>query len=114
MSSRVFVSAAAAELFEDKDVHVPLAAVLSSYIGSRGVQQVLHDRTLPKTSNQYLKSYIGGHEEQTDTHLITPFMASCDGSVLQLITGAAASRHGLEVITVNFVNWFSRNSLLNI
>uniref|UniRef100_A0AAQ4P917 non-specific serine/threonine protein kinase n=1 Tax=Gasterosteus aculeatus aculeatus TaxID=481459 RepID=A0AAQ4P917_GASAC len=30
----------AAELFEDKDVHGPLAVVLSSYIGSRGVQQV--------------------------------------------------------------------------
>ncbi|XP_040893541.1 leucine-rich repeat serine/threonine-protein kinase 2 [Toxotes jaculatrix] len=30
----------AAELFEDKDVHVPLMAVLSSYISSRGVQQV--------------------------------------------------------------------------
>ncbi|XP_039990029.1 leucine-rich repeat serine/threonine-protein kinase 2 isoform X2 [Xiphias gladius] len=29
-----------AELFEDKDVHVPLMGVLSSYIGSRGVQQV--------------------------------------------------------------------------
>ncbi|KAM8890843.1 leucine-rich repeat serine/threonine-protein kinase 2 isoform 3-T4 [Spinachia spinachia] len=30
----------AAELFEDKDVQGPLVAVLSSYIGSRGVQQV--------------------------------------------------------------------------
>ncbi|XP_069019131.1 leucine-rich repeat serine/threonine-protein kinase 2 isoform X1 [Embiotoca jacksoni] len=30
----------AAELFEDKDVHVPLMLVLSSYISSRGVQQV--------------------------------------------------------------------------
>ncbi|XP_030588274.1 leucine-rich repeat serine/threonine-protein kinase 2 isoform X2 [Archocentrus centrarchus] len=30
----------AAELFEDKDVHVPLMPVLSSYISSRGVQQV--------------------------------------------------------------------------
>ncbi|XP_041794917.1 leucine-rich repeat serine/threonine-protein kinase 2 [Chelmon rostratus] len=29
-----------AELFEDKDVHAPLLAVLSSYISSRGVQQV--------------------------------------------------------------------------
>ncbi|XP_076588229.1 leucine-rich repeat serine/threonine-protein kinase 2 isoform X2 [Chaetodon auriga] len=29
-----------AELFEDKDVHVPLVAVLSSHISSRGVQQV--------------------------------------------------------------------------
>uniref|UniRef100_A0A7N6AQ39 non-specific serine/threonine protein kinase n=1 Tax=Anabas testudineus TaxID=64144 RepID=A0A7N6AQ39_ANATE len=30
----------AVELFEDKDVHVPLMVVLSSYISSRGVQQV--------------------------------------------------------------------------
>ncbi|XP_070686720.1 leucine-rich repeat serine/threonine-protein kinase 2 [Pempheris klunzingeri] len=30
----------AAELFEDKNVHVPLTVVLSSYISSRGVQQV--------------------------------------------------------------------------
>ncbi|XP_070828701.1 leucine-rich repeat serine/threonine-protein kinase 2 isoform X3 [Chaetodon trifascialis] len=30
----------AAELFEDKDVHVPLVVVLSSHISSRGVQQV--------------------------------------------------------------------------
>ncbi|TMS05675.1 Leucine-rich repeat serine/threonine-protein kinase 2 [Larimichthys crocea] len=30
----------AAELFEDKDVHIPLMVVLSSYVGSRGVQQV--------------------------------------------------------------------------
>ncbi|XP_023285257.1 leucine-rich repeat serine/threonine-protein kinase 2 [Seriola lalandi dorsalis] len=30
----------AAELFEDKDVHVPLMVMLSSYISSRGVQQV--------------------------------------------------------------------------
>eukprot|EP00064_Thunnus_orientalis_P008964 superscaffoldBa00001104_g8987 len=30
----------AAELFEDKDVHSPLMVVLSSYISSRGVQQV--------------------------------------------------------------------------
>ncbi|KAM9351566.1 leucine-rich repeat serine/threonine-protein kinase 2 [Symphorus nematophorus] len=30
----------AAELFEDKDVHVPLMVVLSSYMSSRGVQQV--------------------------------------------------------------------------
>ncbi|GLD61603.1 leucine-rich repeat serine/threonine-protein kinase 2 [Lates japonicus] len=30
----------AAELFEDKDVHVPLLVMLSSYISSRGVQQV--------------------------------------------------------------------------
>ncbi|XP_062419186.1 leucine-rich repeat serine/threonine-protein kinase 2 isoform X2 [Pungitius pungitius] len=29
-----------ADLFEDKDVHGPLVVVLSSYIGSRGVQQV--------------------------------------------------------------------------
>ncbi|XP_072242518.1 leucine-rich repeat serine/threonine-protein kinase 2 isoform X2 [Leuresthes tenuis] len=29
-----------ADLFEDKDVHVPLMVVLSSYSGSRGVQQV--------------------------------------------------------------------------
>lgn len=31
----------AAELFEDKDVHVSLTSVLSSYVSSRGVQQVL-------------------------------------------------------------------------
>ncbi|KAK5616671.1 hypothetical protein CRENBAI_001836 [Crenichthys baileyi] len=30
----------AAELFEDKDVHVPLTVVLSSYMSSKGVQQV--------------------------------------------------------------------------
>ncbi|KAM4554332.1 leucine-rich repeat serine/threonine-protein kinase 2 [Fundulus diaphanus] len=30
----------AAELFEDKDVHVPLTVVLSSYVSSRGVQEV--------------------------------------------------------------------------
>uniref|UniRef100_A0A665VZC7 non-specific serine/threonine protein kinase n=1 Tax=Echeneis naucrates TaxID=173247 RepID=A0A665VZC7_ECHNA len=31
---------AAAELFKDKDVHVPLMLMLSSHIGSKGVQQV--------------------------------------------------------------------------
>ncbi|MED6255462.1 hypothetical protein ATANTOWER_010140 [Ataeniobius toweri] len=30
----------AAELFEDKDVHLPLTVVLSSYMSSKGVQQV--------------------------------------------------------------------------
>lgn len=35
--SPVFV---ASELFQDKDVHVSLMVVLSSYISSRGVQQV--------------------------------------------------------------------------
>lgn len=39
-SHHVFLSVAAAELFEDKDVHAPLMLVLSSYIGSKGVQQV--------------------------------------------------------------------------
>jgi hypothetical protein len=34
------VVSAAAELFEDKDVHVPLMLVLSTYIDSKGVQQV--------------------------------------------------------------------------
>ncbi len=42
MSSRLLLFDAAVELFEDKNVHVPLMVVLSSYISSRGVQQVCH------------------------------------------------------------------------
>lgn len=37
----LFICRLAAELFEDKDVHVSLTVVLSSYANSRGVQQVL-------------------------------------------------------------------------
>lgn len=39
----------AAELFEDKDVHVPLTGVLSSYTNSKKVQEVTL-RILPKCS----------------------------------------------------------------
>lgn len=42
MSSHLLFFDAAAELFEDKDTHTPLMVVLSSYIHSRGVQQVPH------------------------------------------------------------------------
>lgn len=43
VSSYLLFHAAAAELFEDKDVHVPLVLVLSTHISSRGVQQVMND-----------------------------------------------------------------------
>lgn len=45
VSSYLLFYAAAAELFEDKDVHVPLVLVLSTHISSRGVQQVMNDTT---------------------------------------------------------------------
>lgn len=45
VSSYLLFHAAAAELFEDKDVHVPLVLVLSTHISSRGVQQVMNDTT---------------------------------------------------------------------
>lgn len=45
VSSYLLFHVVAAELFEDKDVHVPLVLVLSTHISSRGVQQVMNDTT---------------------------------------------------------------------